>query len=60
MKLVELQKKIEEVFKDEYQGMAYTLKNLSVGIADKDIIIEEYNLKTIEEIIAEIAEKLNQ
>lgn len=46
--------KIKEVFGEEFQGMTINKTTMTVGIGEKNIVIENYPQKTPEEIIEEL------
>lgn len=58
MKINELTEILIEKYGDRYQGMALISSKLVIGIDDKDIEIEEYSNKTLDDILAEIEKEL--
>lgn len=54
MKINELTEILIEKYGDRYQGMVLISSKLVIGIDDKDIEIEEYSNKTLDDILAEI------
>lgn len=46
--------KIKEVFGEKFQGMTINKTTMTVGIEEKNIVIENYPQKTPEEIIEEL------
>lgn len=58
MKIHELTEILIEKYGDRYQGMVLISSKLVIGIDDKDIEIEEYSNKTLEDILAEIEKEI--
>ena len=46
--------KIKEVFGEDFQGMTINKKQMTIGIGLKNIVIENFTNKTVDEIIKEI------
>ena len=46
--------KIKEVFGEDFQGMTINKTTMTVGIGEKNIVIENFTQKTPEEIIEEL------
>lgn len=49
--------KIKEVFGEKFQGMTINKTTMTVGIGEKNIVIENYPQKTPEEIIEELSKE---
>lgn len=47
-----------EHFKGELLGLTSNDKELIVGLKDKEVIIKDYHLKSVDEIIEEIEKEL--
>lgn len=46
--------KIAEYLGEKFQGMTGTEENMTIVLKDKEVIVNDYGKKTIEEIIEEI------
>ena len=54
---IELKTMLEH-FKGELLGLTSNDKELVVGLKDKEVIIKDYHLKSVDEIIEEIEKEL--
>ena len=60
MKIDKLITILKGIYQENLKGYTQSPDNLSLGIYDKIIKIEDYSIKEIEEIVEEIKIKLNQ
>lgn len=60
MKIDKLITVLKGIFGEDFKGYTQSPENLSLGIYDKFIKIEDYSIKETEEIVEEIKTKLNQ